>query len=523
MSLRGVIAASEPHTALAGARILKRGGNAVDAIVAAKLAATVTELPLTSLGGGGACIWGSAEQGYEVVDFFAATPGRGLQAWPTLDFLPITVDFGQAVQVFHIGKAAAAVPGELVGLLELHRRGGRLPLRDIVAPAANWAREGFVVSPQIAMMAAVIAPIITHSPSVAELFCPHGHIAQAGERLANPRLGEFLHALGEGDPTEQISRYWASLGEHLGPAQGGLITTQDVASYSPVVRQPLSIPFGPYTVLTNPPPSAGGGLVGAGLRLAEDLALGNEEFLSTSHQSGVASVLAGVSEIRQAGYDERLHSDPESIRTLVGGTTSPPWSATLRGQRGDENHFGATTHISVIDAQGMAAALTTSNGEGCGHALPDLGIHVNNFLGEEDINPAGFHRAAPGSWMSTMMSPTIVVSGQTPCFALGSGGSNRIRSALLQALLNLLTYRRPLDEAINAARMHIEGDKLWFEDVGLSSATAAALYRRWPEATRFTAPSMFFGGVNCAARLDGRLCGAGDRRRGGVVVVAESS
>jgi len=175
----------------------------------------------------------------------------------------------------------------------------------------------------------------------------------------------------------------------------------------------------------------------------------------------------------------------------------------------------------VIDSEGMAAAMTTSNGEGCGHALPGLGIHVNNFLGEEDINPAGFHRSPPGSWMSTMMSPTIVVIDQVPCFALGSGGSNRIRSAILQALLNLLAYHRPLDEAVNAPRMHLEGDKLWFEEAGLPTAAANALDQRWPAATRFAAPSMFFGGVNCAARLDGRLAGAGDRRRGGVVVLAE--
>ena len=134
MSIRGVIAASEPHTAEAGARLLRRGGNAIDAIVAAKLAASVTELPLTSLGGGGACVWGDAADGYEVLDFFAVAPGRGLEAFPELDFAPVTIDFGQTKQVFHIGRAAAAVPGELVGLLELHRRAGRLPLREVVAP-----------------------------------------------------------------------------------------------------------------------------------------------------------------------------------------------------------------------------------------------------------------------------------------------------------------------------------------------------------------------------------------------------
>lgn len=124
--------------------------------------------------------------------------------------------------------------------------------------------------------------------------------------------------------------------------------------------------------------------------------------------------------------------------------------------------------------------------------------------------------------MSTMMSPTIVVAGDRPCFALGSGGSNRIRSAILQALLNLLLYRRPLDEALNAARLHVEGSKLWFENVGLDEGVADALQQAWPAATCFEATSMFFGGVNGVASADGRLSGAADRRRGGVVMVAES-
>ncbi|WP_299069897.1 gamma-glutamyltransferase [Accumulibacter sp.] len=520
MSIRGVIAASDPHTAVAGARMLRRGGNAVDAIVAAKLAATVTELPLTSLAGGGACLWGDARDGYEVVDFFAAMPGRGLAAFPVLDFAPVAVDFGQTTQTFHVGKGAAAVPGELVGLLELHRRAGRLSLAEVVAPAVAWARDGFMVSPQIARIAAVITPIVSRSPAVARLFFPGEHMLQAGDRLANPDLGDFLHALGAGNPAVQVAQYWSSLVDHFGPAHGGLITAADVAAYAPVIREPLRVEFGRHTVLTNPPPSAGGGLVGAGLRIAAGLGLGQEAFRTRAHQLAIAALLATVSDLRQSGYDERLRSDPASIRDLVAGDGIPTWVARARSRR-HENPLGATTHISVIDAQGMAAAMTTSNGEGCGEALPGLGIHVNNFLGEDDINPGGFHQLVPGSWMSTMMSPTIVVAGERPCFALGSGGSNRIRSAILQALLNLLAYQRPLDDAVNAARLHVEGPQLWFEDFGVDADAVAALRAAWPDAMCFDAPSLFFGGVNCAASLDGQLAGAGDRRRGGVVVVAE--
>ena len=229
MSTLGVIAASEPHTAEAGAALLRRGGNAVDAIVAAKLVATVTELPLTSLGGGGACLWGSADNGYKVLDFFAATPGRGLTSPPNLDFAPVTVDFGETTQTFPVGKAAAAVPGELVGLLELHRRAGRVPLREVVAPAVALARDGFPLSAQIAAIIALVAPIGRRSPEVARLFFPREVLPQAGDRLSNPDLGDFLHALGEGDAKALIARYWASLVGHFGPEQGGLITAQDVA------------------------------------------------------------------------------------------------------------------------------------------------------------------------------------------------------------------------------------------------------------------------------------------------------
>ncbi|HMX22397.1 MAG TPA: gamma-glutamyltransferase [Accumulibacter sp.] len=521
MKMRGVIAASEPHSAEAGVRMLQRGGNAVDAIVAAKFAATITELPLTSLGGGGVCLWGSADTGYQVLDFFGVVPGVGLDQPPRLDFSPITVDFGQTTQIFHIGKGAVAVPGELVGLLELHRRAGRLPLRDVLAPAVGWACDGFTVSPQIAMMAGIIAPIVGWSSSVSRLFYRDGRLVRGGERLANPALGDFLRALGNGDADRQTARFWTSLVDHFGAAHGGLLTTDDVAAYSPVLREPLAIPYGRYTVLTNPPPAAGGGLIGVGLRLADERRLGGEGFLSERHLLRLASLLATVSDFRQSGgYDDRLRHDPQSVRAMVADGSHPLLSMPVGGPAAD-NALGATTHISVIDGEGMAATMTTSNGEGCGHALPDLGIHLNNFLGEEDINPDGFHRLPPGTRLSTMMSPTLVLDGRVPRFALGSGGSNRIRSAILQALLNLLTYDQPLDAAIAAARLHVEGRRLWFERSGLADGAAAALSRHWPECTPFDTHSMFFGGVNAVARIDGGLLGVGDRRRGGVVRFAD--
>src|SRR5690606_23236345 len=141
-------------------------------------------------------------------------------------------------------------------------------------------------------------------------------------------------------------------------------------------------------------------------------------------------------------------------------------------------------------------------GEGCGHVLDGQGIHVNNFLGEEDINPAGFHRWAPGERMTTMMAPTIVLEDGRPTLILGSGGSHRIRSAILQALLARTVGGRSLSDAVEAPRLHVEGDHLWYEAYGLSEAADQALHDAWPKATRFAQRSMFFGGVH-AVGLDG--------------------
>ncbi len=517
MNLRGVVAASEPNTAEAGARLLREGGNAIDAIVAAKLAATVVELPLTSLGGGGACLWGHPERGFRVLDFFSTVPGIGIQKPTSLDFHPVTVDFGPTRQTYHVGKGAAAIPGELDGLIALHEAGGRLPLSAVVAPAVGLARHGFGVSPQISMILGMLAPIARVSAAVQKVFLPGDAVPQPGARLSNPPLADFLEALGAGHAAALQGQARELLIAGFGPEQGGMISAADVAAWRPEVREPLAVPIGDYLVLTNPPPSAGGGLIGAGLRIASELGLGREPYLSRQYVEAVAAVLAAVSDLRGAGYDDLLRTDPERIRALVGGPGPIGPFVDLAREVRAERTLGGTTHVSVLDAEGNAASMTTSNGEGCGHALPGLGIHVNNFLGEEDINPHGFHASPPGQRMSTMMAPTIVLRGGRPIAVLGTGGSNRIRSAILQTLLGHLVYGQPLERAVAAPRLHVEGRQLWFEDADLGPGAADSLLKGWPGAARFDQRSMFFGGVHCVGQRGDVLYGAADARRGGVV------
>lgn len=491
-----MIAAGDERTAGAGAQILREGGNAVDAMVAAACMAFVAEAPLCGPGGSGVLLAGTAEAP-KVLDFFAAVPGQGLTARPTLDFHDAVVDFGPTVQVFHVGRAAAAVPSTMAGLLEAHRRLGRLPMAVLVAPAAETARVGCQPSPQLAFIIDLLRPILESDPTTRALF-----FREDEPFLANPRLADFLEAFAEeGDALLQGPLAEALLAA-FGPDHGGLLTAEDLQRYAPVWREPLRVPRGDHEVLTNPPPSSGGPLVGLGLELSAAVPLGALPWLGPRHVCELAALLAGVDHVKGRGSEHGLGSDAQAA---AGGV-----------HQHRRRSLGSTTHISVLDGEGQLAALTMSNGEGCGHTLEAFGIHVNNFLGEDDINPGGFHRQGPGTWMTTMMAPTAVLHRGHPALVLGTGGSNRIRSALLLTLLHVLASEQGLAEAVMAPRMHVEGDRLWYERQDLPPASEEALREAWPEAIAFEQRNMFFGGVH-AVGTDGELHGVGDARRGGAV------
>ncbi len=513
--MQGVIAAGDPQTCAAGVAVLEAGGTAIDAVLAAAFASFVVEPPLTSPAGAGVLLHGDRQRGFEILDFFAATPGRGLERRPDLDFHKVTVDFGPTTQPFHVGKAAAAVPSALTGLLTAHRRKGTLPLREILAPAIRYARRGYVLGAQVRWVNELLEPIVTMTDGVRDIFCQEGAVAAAGATLHNRPFADFLDLLAS-DPKDAMRAFHTALIADFGPRSGGLITAADLESYQPQVRTPLRTTYAGAEILTNPPPASGGGLIAFALRLLERMPLG--PFLGRGHLTELAEVFRAVSLARLSGYDQNI-SDPDVIREFLAETHIDSWTRRIAARQ-EERQLGGTTHISVIDAQGGAASLTASNGEGCGHVLGELGIHVNNFLGEEDINPLGFHEFQPGTWMTTMMSPTVVLRDGDPRLVLGSGGSNRIRSAVTAALVAALHYGLDLDTSVNAPRMHVEGDKLWFEAKGVDPGAVEALSAAWPSSALFQTKNMFFGGVHAVGRTDSGLVGGGDRRRGGTVAIA---
>jgi gamma-glutamyltranspeptidase/glutathione hydrolase len=181
------------------------------------------------------------------------------------------------------------------------------------------------------------------------------------------------------------------------------------------------------------------------------------------------------------------------------------------------SRLGSTTHISVLDAGGWACGVTCSNGACSGVVVPGTGIHLNNMMGEQDLNPLGFHRHPPGRRMPSMMAPTAVLQDGAPQLVLGSAGSNRIRSAILQTIVGVVDHGLAAGPAVREPRVHFEDGTLYAEpgvpDAELSSGG-------WT-VERFRTPNVFFGGVQAAERDagTGRFSGGGDPRRGGAAVV----
>jgi gamma-glutamyltranspeptidase/glutathione hydrolase len=196
---------------------------------------------------------------------------------------------------------------------------------------------------------------------------------------------------------------------------------------------------------------------------------------------------------------------------FLDGLGEPAFAARFLGSR-----LGATTHISVLDADGRACSATCTIGEGSGVVVPGTGVHVNNIMGEEDLNPRGFHAYPPGRRLPSMMAPTVVVGPDGVELVLGSAGSNRIRSAIVQTISGVLDHGRSAQAAIDAPRVHFE-DGVVLAEPGVDTATLRAAGR---EVVEFRTRNLFFGGAQAVERDagTGAVSGGGDPRRGGTAV-----
>lgn len=488
------VAAGQRETAKAALEVLKAGGNAFDAAIAGFLAACVAEPVLSSLGGGGFLVAKPADGDVSVFDFFTETPlNRPLRN--DVDFHPVTADFGVAQQEFHIGMGAVATPGAVAGIFEIHNALGRMPMAELISPARMLARDGIRLNRFQAYLLGVVGPIYQTSAGSRAMFCRSGgdELLSAGDYYRPEAFAGFLDAMASEGPD---LFYLGDVASRITAMDGCVLSREDLAKYRVVRRHPLHTRIGNHEIFLNPPPAIGGALIDYALRCLRLSQLRPGDFGSEKHAT---ALIHAMDTANRARFDCGIDRDANAgAQALAGMDPHPP---SYRG----------TTHISIADADGNLAALTVSNGEGCGHVVPDTGIMLNNMLGEDDLNAAGFFEWPEGVRLSSMMTPGVMVDPDGAWTAFGSGGSNRIRSALTQVILNICVYESNLAEALSRPRLHLEGNKLSVEPGFEHTPSWPGEVHIWPEA------NMFFGGVHvmqCDAA--GGVQGAGDPRRDGI-------
>ena len=279
-------------------------------------------------------------------------------------------------------------------------------------------------------------------------------------------------------------------------ARGGLLTHEDLAAYRVIERKPVRVSYRGRQVVTNPPPSAGGILIAQALSLLERRG-------SPPSPADLVEVMETTQAMRTGEFLEGL-DDPQFVERFL--------------QAGGGGRLGSTTHVSVIDGEGLSCSLTTSNGASSGVIVPGTGVHLNNMLGEQDLNPLGFHRHPPGLRLPSMMSPTAVLIDGEPELVLGSAGSNRIRSAIIQTIVRVVDDGMRVAEAVQSPRLHFE-DGVVYAEPGIDESDVRAGKHGF---AAFRERNLFFGGVQAVQRdPDGILRGTGDPRRGGAAVLVD--
>ena len=522
----GAVASAEREATAAGLEILQAGGNAADAAVAVALALAVVHPQAGNLGGGGFAVVRFGEKA-AALDFREAAPSR-IRAADYLDG-----DGAPVPERSRVGPLAAGVPGTPAGLEALHRRFGRLPWRRVVRPAVILAREGFTVSPRLAAAIARHRALLERFPESAAWLLPGGAPPRAGSRMRNPELAAVLEAYARGGADAIARGPVATAVERISDRYGGVLAAADLAAYRPVWRDPVRFTVAGWRVASMPLPSSGGLILASSAAMLDRLGWAGLPRFGADRAHLLAAVWKRV-------YADRFRlGDPESSEAGPAQLLDPAWlrrrAASIDRRRATPSREIApwpggtvperpdTTHLSVVDADGNAVALTTTlNGAfGCGVTVPGAGFLLNNEMDDFATAPGrpnmyglvqGTANAVrPGRRMLSSMSPTVAWR-DAAVVALGSPGGSRIPTAVLQVLLALLTDGDPLQTAVDRPRIHHQWlpDRIDAEPDALSPETAAALAARgW---TIRTVPAL--GEVHAVRRLPGGAVEAATDPRG---------
>lgn len=521
-----MVASAHPLASKAGDEILAAGGNAVDAAVATSLALSVVEPYSSGLGGGGfAVVWIAG--GAEALDFRETAPAAA-----TRDMF---LRSGKAdTSLSQDGGLAVAVPGLVRGLTELHRKHGRLPWAQVVAPSLALARDGFAVTPLL--RARIGASRLRLSPAARAVFMPGGKTPEVGATLVQADLASTLQAISQqGDA-----------GFHEGPvaeklvaavqAAGGLVTAEDLKGYRPVWRTPIQGAYRGYTVWSMPPPSSGG------VHLVQMLAFLSGFDLAKTGRGRAATVHPMIEAMKLAYADRsRLLGDPDFVEVPVERLTSVKYAEEQRARFRPDRALpvseveGArepehTSHFSIVDGDGNAVACTQTVNLGFGSGLiaEGTGVVLNDEMDDFAAAPGvpnafglvgnEANAVAARKRPLSSMTPTIVTRDGKVRLVAGSPGGSRIITTVLQVVINVLDHGMDVAAAVKAPRIHHQWTP---EDVLLEPDALDASQRTALTALGHKVVVSTFGTNVQAIAVDpktGRLTGASDPRGEGAAV-----
>ena len=484
----GIVVAAHPLAARVGADILRQGGNAADAAVAVQFALAVVYPQAGNIGGGGFLVYRAHTGETAALDFREKAPAAAAET--------MYVDsLGRVLtQKSRFGALACGVPGSVDGMWETHKKYGRLPWAQLVQPAIDFAEKGFQITRQEAdNLNKERFNFFRHS-SIMPAFARMKDWSE-GDWLLQPELGKTLRRIASEGRDGFYKRVVATLIVREIQKEGGLMTLADLENYKSVWRKPLEFDWNGLHLITMPPPSSGGILLRQMLGMLEGRMPADTGF----HSAEAVHLMAEVA--RRAFADRATHlGDPDAypvpVDTLLSAAylaarmadftpdKATPSKGVFAGKISEQ-----TTHISIVDAEGNAAAVTTTLNDAYGSRLviPGAGFIMNNEMDDFSAKPGTpnlygaiggkANAIAPGKRPLSSMTPTIITKDEKLSLVLGTPGGTTIPSTVFQIIMNTCHFKLPLPEAVRATRFHHQWspDQLFIEADGLPESVIQQL------------------------------------------------
>ena len=487
-SRQAMVVSGSPIASEVGRNILQQGGTAVDAAVAVGFALAVVHPEAGNIGGGGFMIIRSREGKVQALDYRETAPAQA-----TRDMYRSAGEDGSVT-----GHLSAGVPGAVAGLIEAHRRYGRLPLAAVIQPAIRLALEGFAVDDYRSRSIGEDSARLVRFPASRTTFLPADRPPQPGSTFRQPELGATLEAIRDSGAAGFYRGRVAELLVAEMKRGGGIISLQDLAAYRAVWRDPIEVSYRGYTIYSMPPASSGGVTMGEILNIMEGF--------SPLPRFGSAALIHREAEAMRRAFTDRntYLGDPAFVRNPIDRLLSKQYAADLRRQIGERASptpvfepapaaGASTTHYSVIDAEGNAVSCTTTlnNSYGSAVTVTGAGFLLNDEMDDFATSPGEpnmyglvqgeANAIAPGKRMLSAMTPSIVLNPEKQLYlVVGTPGGPRIITMVYHVISNVIDHRMTLADAVMAPRMHHQGlpDTLMVETNGFQPQTLDSLRGR---------------------------------------------